>query len=309
MAAGVLKQRITWGPLGPPVSLPAPPALTVAPSPPPPPVEARKACYGVASGILTLAGRGYAWEFRVRNPYLPLEQGIDQDLLRKWRVAVLRDLIRRNVSDPDAARTARGWANLSWIKVARFVHQAEFQQGTPKTPRSYRTAIAMSFLALQVPGGSPAAFAGGPHRTRLRNTVRRTRRIERYVPMLPSSVVDPETGAMAATPRRLSLSTYQALFPDDPAPPIVEKRRRPDLVVVALDYAGMWRESARRAACGRQGGNGKKKPRPAPSTPDAERGVEVVSAGLRVGPSDEDLRGETGANEGKPLSLAPGMRG
>jgi hypothetical protein len=275
VSAGILKTRITWGPLGPPT----PPTLPVAavarsspsPSPPPAPLEPPTASYGVASGVLTLAGRPYAWSFRVRNPYLSIEQGVDQEALRKWRIAVLRDLIRHKVEDVNAVRTARVWADLSWVKIARLVHPAVRQQRNPKTPRGRRTALAMAYLALQIPGGTPSAFGGGPRAQVTHPERRREKRVERYQPLVPSAVTDQATGAAAHTPRRLRIEVYQATFPDDRVPPIPEKRRRADLVVVHANYAGLWKESARRVACGKQGGRGKKKLRPAPAAAEAER--------------------------------------
>lgn len=260
-----------YGPTGGQAPPPRPPAPMPVGGGSPPPQRPPGGHYGAASGVLTLAGRGYAWEFVVTNPYLPIEQSVDQEALRKWRVAVLRDLIRHKTDDRSACRTARAWANVSWYKIARFVHPSFHQQRAPKTPRAFRTAIAMAYLALQVPGGTPSAFAGGPRAYTTRPNRRKENLQKGYQPLVPLAVTDPATGKPAQIPKRLYIDDYRALFPDAPVPGIEEKRRRPDRIVVHANFAGLWKGSAQRIACGKQGGFGKKKVRPAPEPPSADR--------------------------------------
>lgn len=232
---------------------------------------APRAPWGVVSGVLTLGGRPYAWSFAIRNPYLPIEVGIDQDALRRWRIAVLRDLLRHKIADGSAARTARTWANVSWNKIARVLHPRVTHQGAPHTPRSYRTAVLFSYVALHAQGGTPEGIAGGPRRVASSLSRFPKRRWSRYVALVAKEIRDPATGGLAAMPKGMTIAAYQALFPNDPVPEIMEKRRRPGKIVAPRDYQGLWAESARRVACGRQGGRGKKKPRPAPLTQTPNR--------------------------------------
>jgi hypothetical protein len=129
----------------------------------------------------------------------------------------------------------------------------------------------MAYLALQVPGGTPSAFSGGPKASKQRPKRRPVKLREHYLALAPLAMTDPTTGEPARVPKRLHFDDYRALFPDTPMPVVMERRRRPERIGVHANFTGLWKGSAQRIACGKQGGFGKKKVRPAPERLSAKQ--------------------------------------
>lgn len=259
---------LTWGPLTPPCAAP-PHRLSHRRHEDPFPASAP---YGRISGTLLLNGILYQWDFPLLNPYVPVEEGVEQDALRKWRIAVVRDLIRQRCTDKRAIRTVRSWADLSWKKLARCLRGLEPAQrdrySNPLGTRHRRYALLTSYLCLCNPLGTPEAFAGGVHKRPgwNRDIYRRVpcpREHVVYLPLSPKRIYHPETGASVCVPATLSIPEYQAAFPADRVPGVREKGRRPGRLAPDLSYRGLWRESAVRSRAGRKGGRPKQKACPA----------------------------------------------
>lgn len=137
-----------------------------------------------------------------------------QESLRRWRVAVVRDLLRRNAWDARTAREVRRWAQISYRKI-----RDEVLHAPPSSParahepipqgRSLRLvgALAATCLAL---GETPSWLRAGPQRLWGSRGM---------VEMIPDMLLPPDgaPGPVWEAPS-LQAAYYDALFPEGPRP-------------------------------------------------------------------------------------------
>lgn len=77
--------------------------------------------WAVATVRVIFPDRAYVWnDVAIAHAYLgPEDGGIDPVRLRKWRAAVVADLVRERDTGPIPVATARWWAGVSWLRIVR----------------------------------------------------------------------------------------------------------------------------------------------------------------------------------------------
>lgn len=192
----------------------------------------------IVSGVLPLGGVPYAWDLPLLNPYVPLEQGVAAEPLRRWRLAVVRDLLRTRNLERDAVATARGWADVSWAKVHAHLAPDRKPQKTPGTATHATVALLLCALVLQQSAPPPGFLRGGPKRPTRGAPSPHLQAIARYQPMQAANIRDPVWGLAPPAPPLLDVSSYLQRYPDPDQP--LPLPSADGLVAPWEGYAALW---------------------------------------------------------------------
>ncbi len=172
---------------------------------------ARTTPWALATLRLAFTHRTYTWDkVPVLNPYLPVDLALDPVRLRRWRSAIVRDLLRQEEEiPPDALHTARSWASLSWARVVKVWRQAVAPSASPNSAHKKRLCLTLAHLCLEAPETSSLVRTKG----RLEN-----RWSHQVAPLEVTALVCPQSGERPRAHYRMWRETWEHTYPRTPWP-------------------------------------------------------------------------------------------
>jgi len=174
---------------------------------------------------IELGGMAFQATLPVCGPHLPLEEAVDPEALRLFRVAVLEQVLSQPNVGKAEGNTARRWTGYSWLRFNKVMWQKRVRR-TPRYKSDWRWAVIIALLLLRSPDPCPEAYRATAMALRC---IRYVRKLELV------GLVDPKTGKAPVCPTFVRREAW----PDRYQRPLPKQMFHVKRVPVHKDFAAL----------------------------------------------------------------------